>query len=117
MSGRTKGLKIRGQHSLDPVVIAAAASAIPAPLHPNFHQVVEALPAAVYVTDAEGRITYYNKAAVELWGYRPTLSDSRWCGVSLGSSARYSRSPSSAACSTADHGTSTRVPLVSAPGA
>ncbi len=38
------------------------------------------MPAAVYVTDAEGRITYYNKAAVELWGYRPTLGDSRWCG-------------------------------------
>ena len=80
MSGRTKGLKIRGQQSLDPAVIAAAASAIPAPFHPNFHQVVEALPAAVYVTDAEGRITYYNAAAVELWGYRPPLGDSRWCG-------------------------------------
>ena len=80
MSGRTKGLKIKGQQALDPAVIAAAASAIPAPFHPNFHQVVEALPAAVYVTDAEGRITYYNKAAVELWGYRPTLGDSRWCG-------------------------------------
>lgn len=80
MSGRTKGLKIRGQPPLDPAVIAVAASAIPAPFQPNFQQVVEALPAAVYVTDAEGRITYYNKAAVELWGYRPTLGDSRWCG-------------------------------------
>jgi PAS domain S-box-containing protein len=80
MSGRTKVLKIKGQQALDPAVIAADASAIPAPLHPDFHQVVEALPAAVYVTDAEGRITYYNKAAVELWGYRPTLGDSRWCG-------------------------------------
>jgi PAS domain S-box-containing protein len=80
MSGRTKGLKIRGRQALDPAVIAAAASAIPTPLQPNFHQVVEALPAAVYVTDAEGRITYYNTAAVELWGYRPPLGDSRWCG-------------------------------------
>jgi two-component system CheB/CheR fusion protein len=80
MSGRTKGLKIKGQQPLDPAVIAAAASAIPAPFQPNFHRVVEALSAAVYVTDAEGRITYYNKAAVELWGYRPPLGDSRWCG-------------------------------------
>src|SRR5262245_17103708 len=80
MSGRTKGLKIKGQQSLDPAVIAAAASAIPAPFHPNFRQVVEALPAAIYVTDADGRITYYNEAAVELWGYRPPLGDSRWCG-------------------------------------
>src|SRR5688500_9141088 len=80
MSGRTKGFKIKGQQSLDPAASAAAASAIPTPLQPNFHQVVEALPAAVYVTDAEGRITYYNNAAVELWGHRPTLGDSRWCG-------------------------------------
>ena len=80
MSGRAKGLKIKAQQALDPAVIAAAASAIPAPYQANFHQVVDALPAAVYVTDAEGRITYYNKAAVELWGYRPPLGDSRWCG-------------------------------------
>lgn len=80
MSGRTKGLKIKGQQTLDPAVIAAAASALPTPFQPNFHQVVEALPAAVYVTDAEGRITYYNAAAAELWGYRPPLGDSRWCG-------------------------------------
>ena len=80
MSGRAKGLKIKAQQALDPAVIAAAASAIPAPFQANFHQVVEALPAAVYVTDAEGRITYYNKAAVDLWGYRPPLGDSRWCG-------------------------------------
>jgi PAS domain S-box-containing protein len=79
MSGRTKGLKIKGQQSLDPAVIAAA-SAIPAPFHPNFRQVVETLPAAIYVTDADGRITYYNEAAVALWGYRPPLGDSRWCG-------------------------------------
>jgi len=79
MSGRTKGLKIKGQQSLDPAVIAAA-SAIPAPFHPNFRQMVETLPAAIYVTDADGRITYYNEAAVALWGYRPPLGDSRWCG-------------------------------------
>ena len=80
MSGRTKGLKIKGQQSLDPAMMAAAASALPAPFHPSFRQVVEALPAAIYVTDAEGRITYYNEAAVELWGYRPPLGDSLWCG-------------------------------------
>ena len=30
-----------------------------------------ALPAAVYMTDAAGRITYYNEAAAHLWGCRP----------------------------------------------
>ena len=41
---------------------------------------VDALPAAVYTTDAAGRITYYNEAAAELWGYRPELGKSAWCG-------------------------------------
>jgi PAS domain S-box-containing protein len=38
------------------------------------------LPAAVYMTDAEGRVTFYNKAAVELWGRRPQLGESKFCG-------------------------------------
>ena len=40
---------------------------------------LKALPAAVYVTDTEGRITFYNEAAAELWGRRPE-SGARWCG-------------------------------------
>ena len=30
---------------------------------------LRAIPAAIYVTDAEGRITFYNEAAAELWGH------------------------------------------------
>jgi PAS domain S-box-containing protein len=37
-----------------------------------------ALPAAIYVTDAAGRITYCNEAAVNLWGGRPRLGKDRW---------------------------------------
>jgi PAS domain S-box-containing protein len=44
------------------------------------HQAIEALPAAIYVTDAEGRITFYNEAAAALWGYRPELGAQRFCG-------------------------------------
>ena len=36
-------------------------------------QLVDALPAAIYLTDSEGRITYFNDAAAALWGYRPKL--------------------------------------------
>src|SRR5262249_330953 len=43
-------------------------------------EVLDALPAAVYTTDAAGRITYYNEAAVALWGCRPVLDSDRWCG-------------------------------------
>jgi PAS domain S-box-containing protein len=40
---------------------------------------LEALPAAVYTTDAAGRITFYNQAAVELSGRRPKLGSDEWC--------------------------------------
>lgn len=43
------------------------------------NQVLDALPVAVYLTDAEGRITYFNEAAAALWGHRPQLGD-LWCG-------------------------------------
>jgi PAS domain S-box-containing protein len=45
----------------------------------RFRQLLDALPAAIYTTDAEGRITYYNKAASDLWGHCPPLG-TLWCG-------------------------------------
>ncbi|MBU2089330.1 MAG: PAS domain S-box protein [Alphaproteobacteria bacterium] len=41
---------------------------------------IEALPAAIYMTDAEGRMTYFNEAAARLWGRRPVLMQDMWCG-------------------------------------
>lgn len=46
----------------------------------RFRELLDALPAAVYTTDAAGRITYYNDAAATLWGHRPPLGSSEWCG-------------------------------------
>jgi PAS domain S-box-containing protein len=46
----------------------------------RFRELLDALPAAVYTTDAAGRITYYNDVAAELWGHRPQLGSSEWCG-------------------------------------
>jgi PAS domain S-box-containing protein len=37
-----------------------------------------ALPAAIFVTDADSRVTYCNQAAVELWGKSPELGEDRW---------------------------------------
>jgi PAS domain S-box-containing protein len=34
---------------------------------------IDAQPAAIYTADAAGRITFYNNAAAELWGFRPEL--------------------------------------------
>lgn len=41
--------------------------------------VLDALPVALYHTDPEGRLTWYNDAATKLWGWRPPL-DQFWCG-------------------------------------
>lgn len=46
----------------------------------RFRGLLDALPAAVYTTDAQGRLTYYNQAAIDLWGYRPGLGTQEWCG-------------------------------------
>ena len=43
-------------------------------------EAIEALPAAVYMTDSEGRLTFYNETAAELWGCRPELGESKFCG-------------------------------------
>jgi two-component sensor histidine kinase/PAS domain-containing protein len=39
----------------------------------RFCELLSALPAAVYTTDSEGRLTYFNEAAAAMWGDRPTL--------------------------------------------
>lgn len=44
----------------------------------NMRNVLEAMPAAVYTTDAQGRINFYNKAAVEMAGRTPQPGD-QWC--------------------------------------
>ncbi len=48
----------------------------------KFRGLLEALPAAIYVTDAAGYITYCNQAAVELWGARPKIGQDKWCDLS-----------------------------------
>jgi two-component system CheB/CheR fusion protein len=45
----------------------------------RLREMIDALPAAIYTTDAEGRITHFNPAAVELSGRRPEPGTDRWC--------------------------------------
>ena len=40
-------------------------------------QILQALPVAVYTTDTVGNITFYNAAAVALWGVRPEIGQSQ----------------------------------------
>ena len=50
-------------------------------LDPSSRIVLAALPVAIYTTDADGRITFYNEAAARLWGREPTLSRERFCAA------------------------------------
>jgi PAS domain S-box-containing protein len=45
----------------------------------RLHDLLEGIPAAIYTTDAEGRITYFNQAAVSLAGRTPTVGTDEWC--------------------------------------
>ena len=47
------------------------------------HEVLSALPVAAYTCDVDGRITFFNERAAELWGRRPALNDAadRYCGA------------------------------------
>jgi PAS domain S-box-containing protein len=44
-----------------------------------YRKLLEALPVAVYATDAGGRITFCNEAACELAGRRPEFGSDQWC--------------------------------------
>jgi two-component sensor histidine kinase len=42
-------------------------------------RLLDALPAAVYTTDAAGMVTFYNRAAAELAGREPQIGQDQWC--------------------------------------
>jgi PAS domain-containing protein len=42
-------------------------------------QVLDALPIAVYITDADGVVIHYNRACVEFAGRRPRVGQDSWC--------------------------------------
>jgi len=44
-----------------------------------FRELVARLPIALYTTDADGRVTYFNRAAAQLVGREPELGRDRWC--------------------------------------
>lgn len=44
-----------------------------------FRQMIDALPAAIYTTDADGRLTHFNPAAVAFSGRTPALGTDQWC--------------------------------------
>jgi PAS domain S-box-containing protein len=47
----------------------------------RLEEILQSLPAAVYATDLNGSITFYNQAASELWGVQPEIHGSAFCGA------------------------------------
>lgn len=62
--------------AVGPVDVAADSPSIDSP---TYRQFLEAIGVAVYTTDVEGRITFYNEAAARFWGRSPELGE-LWCG-------------------------------------
>ncbi len=97
MIERPDGSHIRVLADIDPLIdesgaIAGAVECFRAPgssarpqkafngAEPQSHELLQVLPAAIYTTDASGRLTFYNKAAAGLWGYYPQLGKIEFCG-------------------------------------
>jgi PAS domain S-box-containing protein len=45
----------------------------------RFREMLDALPVAIYTTDAKGRLTYFNPAAIKFSGREPELGSDQWC--------------------------------------
>jgi PAS domain S-box-containing protein len=45
----------------------------------QLQELIAAIPAAIYTTDAQGKITFFNQAAAELAGRAPTVGSDEWC--------------------------------------
>jgi PAS domain S-box-containing protein len=45
----------------------------------QLQELIAAIPAAIYTTDAQGKITYFNQAVAELAGRSPTIGSDEWC--------------------------------------
>lgn len=45
----------------------------------ELHAVLAALPAPIYVTDADGWVTFYNRACIDFAGRTPSVGEDRWC--------------------------------------
>src|SRR5919112_3531005 len=45
----------------------------------GYASVLDALPVPIYTTDAQGRVTYWNRACIAFAGRKPKLGEDRWC--------------------------------------
>src|ERR1700759_1809424 len=44
-----------------------------------YREMFDSLPAAIYTTDIDGNVTYFNPACVEFSGRTPVIGSDHWC--------------------------------------
>ncbi len=79
-NGLSRGGRFKPGEGQNGVIEVSAAMHATVSEEPRFRDLLEALPAAIYTTDAAGRIAFYNDAATTLWGCRPELGKTEFCG-------------------------------------
>jgi PAS domain S-box-containing protein len=52
---------------------------LPSADSPHFCEIIDLLPVAIYTTDAQGRLTYFNPACIQFSGRTPELGSDHWC--------------------------------------
>jgi len=46
---------------------------------PELHDMLESLSAPIYTTDADGWVTFFNRACIDFAGRTPAVREDRWC--------------------------------------
>ena len=64
--------RLKAQEYLDAAMQALATGDV-------CHSLLDQLPVPIYTTDAQGNVTYWNRACVEFAGREPKLGEDRWC--------------------------------------
>jgi PAS domain S-box-containing protein len=63
---------VRPDHYVETAINAASG-------HSDCHAALDHLPVPVYTTDADGTVTYWNRACADFAGREPQLGRDRWC--------------------------------------
>jgi PAS domain S-box-containing protein len=73
--GKVEGILVHGVDVTDEVIARREIEK----RERDFREMIDALPAAIYTTDAKGRLTHFNPAAARFSGRTPQLGTDQWC--------------------------------------